>query len=85
MGEQLEGSPHCNLLMGFTKNVVIVFFSLVVTFLVVWWSGLLEDFGFSGPLDFIGTFVSFLPAWLWAIIGLFVAGGIGIERLFNST
>lgn len=68
--------------MGFTKNVIAFAFFLVLAFLVIWWSGLLEDFGFSGPLDFIGTLFSFLPAWLWAIIILFVAGGIGLDRLF---
>lgn len=69
--------------MGFTKNVVAIHFFLILAFLVMWWSGLLEDLGME-PLEFVNTLLTLVPAWAWAILILFVAGGIAIERLFGG-
>lgn len=68
--------------MSFTKNVAMVAFSLVLAFLLIWWSGVLEAIGLGGPFEYLGILITVLPAWLWAIIILFIAGGIAIERAF---
>lgn len=69
--------------MGFTENVVVFLFLLVLTILAFWWSGFLDIIGAEGPIDFLATTVSIIPGWLWAIAILFVVGGIAIERIFG--